>query len=104
MTRKGAVESSIERMVREELERLKVPFEQEKKVRIGRRRWSYYIDFAVGSIAIEVDGDYYHASAVQRGIDRRKDERLTKLGYQVVRLTETEILQDVKKAVGRALR
>jgi len=101
--RPGAVETLPEKIVREELERRGISFEQEKKVRIGRRRWSYYLDFAVGDLVIEVDGDYYHSSASQKRIDHRKDFRLAKLGYRVVRLSESEILEDVRKAIDRAL-
>ena len=97
-------ETNIEAAVRLELTRIKVSFVQEFPIRIGRRRWSYYVDFLIGDkFVIECDGDYWHDSKAQKGIDKRKDERLKKLGYKIVRLTETEIRADVKRAVKKAI-
>jgi very-short-patch-repair endonuclease len=106
MTRKGSVESSIEKKVREELERREVSFEQEYQVRPRKRsRWSYYLDFFLLDLngAIEVDGEWWHSSIGQKRIDEKKDKRIFQKGIRIVRLSEKEINEDVFSAVQRAL-
>jgi len=98
-------ESGIEKLVRVELTRRKISFEQEYPLRIGRRRWCYYLDFYLPqwNLVIEVDGTYWHRTSKEKQRDARKDKRLAKLGLQVKRLTEVEVNQDVTKAVGRVV-
>jgi very-short-patch-repair endonuclease len=106
MTRKGSVETSIEKAVREELQKREVAFEQEYKVRPRKNsRWSYYLDFFLptSNCAIEVDGQYWHSSLSAKRIDEKKDKRMLQKGIFVVRLSEEEITKDVAKAVQRAL-
>ncbi|MFA5036596.1 MAG: DUF559 domain-containing protein [Candidatus Izemoplasmatales bacterium] len=98
-------ESGIEKLVRVELTRRKISFEQEYPLRIGRRRWCYYLDFYLPqwNLVIEVDGTYWHRTSKEKQRDARKDKRLAKLGLKVKRLTEVEVNQDVTKAVGRVV-
>jgi very-short-patch-repair endonuclease len=95
-------ETGIEKAVRLELKRRKIKFEQEYPVRIGRRRWCYYLDFFIPdwNLVIEVDGTYWHRTDAEKKRDARKDKRLAKLGFIVKRITEVEVNQDVTKAVG----
>jgi len=96
-------ESGIEKLVRLELTRRKIGFKQEHPLRIGRRRWCYYLDFYIPqwNLVIEVDGAYWHRTSKEKQRDARKDKRLANLGLTVKRLTEVEVNQDVTKAVGR---
>jgi len=76
-------ETPLERKVRETLADLGIEVEQEYQ--IGR----WLADFAIvdRKIAIEADGDYWHGGAR----DRRRDQSFADLGWQVIRLSETEI-------------
>lgn len=98
-------ESGIEKLVRVELTKRKISFEQEYPLRIGRRRWCYYLDFYLPqwNLVIEVDGSYWHRTAAEKRRDARKDKRLAKLGLTVKRITEVEVNQDVSKAVGKVV-
>lgn len=80
--RRFSGETLLESRVRSALELLGVQFKQEYQI----GRWS--IDFALTShkIAIEADGDYWHAQSVDR--DARRDATLARAGWRVVRLSE----------------
>lgn len=88
-------ETSIERLVRLELRRLKEPFKQETK--IGR----FYADFYLPNrnLIIECDGEYWHRSEKAQQKDLRKDELLLKMGYKILRLQEEMIKKDVNLAL-----
>ena len=53
----------------------------------------YKLDFAVidKMLDIELDGPS-HAAVSRREVDRRRDSRLTALGWRVLRIKNTEIL------------
>lgn len=76
-------ESSLEKDVREALERLQIEFIQEFK--IGR----YSVDFAIHShkAVIEADGLYWHSNLDR---DRRKTAFLEGRGWRVVRISDAE--------------
>ncbi len=62
-----------------------------------RVRLDLAIVCALGKIAIECDNDKAHKSKVQQKRDQAKDLLLERLGWQVIRLKEREIL-DAKEA------
>jgi very-short-patch-repair endonuclease len=85
--RASDAETTIERLVREVLDRALVGYSQQQRV----GRWS--VDFLVGKrLVIEADGDYWHAK--RRDVDRRKDADLARSGMTVWRLPEHEIVMD----------
>lgn len=92
-------ETVIERLVREELERLGIEFEQEKPM--GR----YVIDFYLPhqKIAIEADGNYWHSLEKAKDTAKRKNKYLDSRGIKVFRLKEDEIKQDVAAIVASIL-
>lgn len=79
--RSSKAETSLERMVREEIEAAGLPYEQE--VRMGRNS----IDFVVaGWLAIEADGIYWHKGKNARPrATRRKDKKIAAAGYTLLR-------------------
>lgn len=97
--RRHSGETSLERLVREALEELGFPFEQE--LRVGR----YSVDFALTTrgVALEVDGAYWHRDAAR---DRRKAKALERAGWRVVRLAEDTVVSapSVVELVQAALR
>jgi very-short-patch-repair endonuclease len=81
----SSAETSIEKAIRLSLKRLGISFIQEFRVK------RFNIDFAIGNIALEADGDYWHSLKRVRQRDKRRDKVLTKLGWKVIRLSETTI-------------
>jgi very-short-patch-repair endonuclease len=83
---KSRLETMPERRMRELLESLGVKFNQE--YRIGR----FYIDFYLPDrkLAIEIDGDYWHAKPEVKARDMRKEAFLNNKGIGVVRVRESE--------------
>jgi very-short-patch-repair endonuclease len=58
---------------------------------------------AVGArLVVEVDGPY-HAMAAQRRADARRDRRLVRAGYRVLRLTAAEVLGQPEQALARVV-
>lgn len=49
-------------------------------------------------LIVEVDGEAYHAA--RSGADRRRDEKLARLGYRVLRVPASLVERDVDAAVG----
>ena len=82
--RKFTGESSLEKLVREYLESMNVPFIQEK--RFGR----YSIDFFLENknTVLEIEGDYWHQNASK---DQRKNDYLESCGLNVIRIKGSEI-------------
>lgn len=82
--RKSHTETSIEKLVRLELEAASINHVQEYKQ--GR----YSIDFYLpeSNIALEVDGTYWHQNKAR---DERKTKFLSSKGLRVVRIAESEI-------------
>ena len=64
----------------------------QREYRVGR----FSIDFAVPErrLAVEADGDYWHAQPKQIARDARKNAYLHSLGWRVIRFTETQIMAD----------
>ena len=92
-------ETSIERMIREELERRGEPFEQQVQF-----QW-WHVDFVLPTrmVVIECDGSYWHSFLKAIARDRRKDKYITSLGYRVFRFTESEIRKSACTCVDQVL-
>jgi very-short-patch-repair endonuclease len=92
-------ETSLEKAVREQLELLGINFIPQHPFDL------YTVDFLLPdyNVVIECDGEYWHSKPHQKNRDRRKDAYLRRLGYTVIRLTESEIENDVHKCVVSAL-
>jgi very-short-patch-repair endonuclease len=54
-------------------------------------------DFIVGKVLIYCDGDYFHKSKKAQYRDKKINDKLTKLGYTVIRFTGTQINKDFIK-------
>lgn len=78
-------ETTLETRVRIALEQIGVAFTQQCAV----GKWS--IDFALTAhmIAIEADGDYWHSLTGTH--DARRDAKLTRDGWRIIRLAENEV-------------
>lgn len=80
-------ESSLEEKVRKYLESKHVQFQQE--VKFGRYRADFLLTGT--KTIIECDGEFWHLRPQSKIRDKRKDEYLHNLGYQVFRLTGRQI-------------
>lgn len=62
---------------------------------------SYCADFAFPErkIIVEADGDYWHASEVQKRKDAKRDAKLSSLGWKILRLGENDIHSDINECV-----
>lgn len=81
---RSTAETTIERLVREDLERRDLEFAQE--VQVGR----FTLDFLVDDLAVEADGSYWHGRRPET--DARKDRAVAAAGLRLVRLGEAEIM------------
>lgn len=88
-------ESSLEEIVREYLEKRHVQFKQE--VKFGRYRADFLL-IRTKSI-IECDGEYWHLNQQAVIRDSKKDLYLKNLGYQVFRLTGTQIINSLEPLI-----
>lgn len=78
-------ETSIEKILRLKLQKLKEPFKQEMK--IGRYHADFYLPEK--NLIIECDGEYWHRNKTEH--DQKRDEFLKGLGYKILRLSEENI-------------
>ena len=59
--------------------------------------------FTMEDIADELDGAYWHSKESVKKRDADKDMLLKRMGYKVIRFSETEIKNDVSACVNRLL-
>lgn len=83
-------ESSLELLVRKQLEGINEPFQQE--TRVGKFRADFYLPNR--NLVIECDGEYWHLNQKIKLRDQRKDKLLAKLGYNILRLRGQEIIDN----------
>jgi very-short-patch-repair endonuclease len=90
--------TSIERKVYEELKNRGLLFEKQKLI-----NGKFLVDVYIPSLnlIIECDGDYWHSLDRVIKRDKTKNAYLTKCGYNILHLTETEINKDTKIAIER---
>lgn len=90
--------TSIEKKVYQELKNRGFLFEKQKLIN-GKFLVDAYIP--VLNLVIECDGDYWHSLDRIIKRDKTKNAYLTKCGFNLLHLTETEINKDVKIAIER---
>jgi len=83
--------TSIEKKVYDELKRRGILFEEQRLIN-GR----FFVDAFIPSLnlVIEADGDYWHSLPKQIGRDKSRNAYLKKCGFNLLRLTGTEIRDD----------
>ena len=90
--------TSIENKLYDELARRKLFFEKQKLINN-----KFLVDAYIPSLnlIIEADGNYWHSREDIMKRDKSKNAYLTTCGYNMLRLTETEINQDTKGAIDK---
>jgi very-short-patch-repair endonuclease len=78
-----------------------------KEQTISKNSKRYRIDLAIicknGFIAIECDNTKAHSGKIQKAKDKAKDKFLKRIGWQVVRLSEEDIIEHLNKVVKRII-
>lgn len=102
--KKSRNETCIETKTREAMEKLGLPFQQEKTIRIGGKK-PYFVDFYIyPDVVIECDGKFWHnpekfPETYKKDIRKKND--LKRMGYKVYVLHEDEINRDIEGLIGR---
>ncbi len=95
--------TKTEQMIAIRLQELQIPAIEQYTISLHKSR--YRLDLAIlcksGCIAIECDNRKAHSSKSQILKDKAKDRILTKNGWKVVRLKESEIISNIEKAIIR---
>jgi len=89
-------ETSIEKAIREELEKREIDFIPQAQI------GAYFADFKIGNVIIECDGEYWHNLPENKTRDKAKNRLYRKLGYKVFRFTDKEINKDAAACVDKA--
>ena len=86
-------ESSIERIIREWLQKNNIEFIAQYYINFENSTWTY-VDFYIHelNICLYCDGNYYHLFPNVKKCDANQNRILPQMGYKVIRLSEAEIL------------
>ncbi|KKQ17175.1 MAG: hypothetical protein US31_C0021G0005 [Berkelbacteria bacterium GW2011_GWA1_36_9] len=92
-------ESSLEEIMKNSLDKLKVDYEREVKFERFR------VDFLIEKYktVIECDGEFWHLRPYIRERDKRKDTLLQSLGYKVIRYTGNDLSKLDEDRLSRVL-
>jgi very-short-patch-repair endonuclease len=92
-------ESPLEDMLWVQLKRLSIFAERQELVEIGGK--SYFVDFAIycanGKLAVETDGDTWHANPRKAAQDNVRDNDLTAVGWNLLRFNTCQIKEQMAK-------
>jgi very-short-patch-repair endonuclease len=89
-------ESYPEKRARSFLEAAKIVFKQQ--VKIGR----YWVDFLVGSVIIEIDGERWHGKD-REPYAKKRDEFLQSVGYAVIHIPASKVSSALVAQIDSAL-
>ena len=87
-------ESSIEIIMRKWLQANNIEFVPQYYINLENSTWTW-VDFYIPevSICLYVDGDYWHSLLEVQELDIINNKILEKMGYNIIRIAETEILE-----------
>ncbi|MGH3901004.1 MAG: AAA domain-containing protein [Pseudonocardiaceae bacterium] len=68
---------------------------------VGSRTLDLVVAGAGGRIAVECDGSYWHAGVGRQANDARRDRELARMGWQTVRVRESEFELDPARALAQ---
>lgn len=90
-------DSPLEDLLWAQFKRLNLYAERQEFVEVDKR--SYSIDFAIycanGKIAVETDGDSYHANPAKAAEDNLRNNDLESVGWNVLRFTTDQIREQM---------
>jgi len=81
-----------EKLVSKYLSDNNIKYEHNKKI------LNYYPDFIIfDNIIIEVDGERWHSTIIQKEKDRKRDECIKKLNYKIYRIPAKNVIEELEK-------
>ena len=90
-------ESPLEDLLWDEFKRLEIYAERQEFIEVGRR--SYSLDFAIycanGKLAVETDGDAWHANPRKAAQDNVRDNDLTAIGWKMLRFNTRQVKEQM---------
>lgn len=91
--------TSIEIKTKEKLDELNIEYIEQKRVGV------YQLDFFLPNynLDLECDGDYWHSKPEVIERDKARDEFMKNKGYNVARMTGTEIRENVENKLNKIL-
>lgn len=86
--------SSIELIMEGWLQESDIMFEQQHRINFEGKTWTY-VDFYIpkANVCLYCDGDYWHSLPEVQERDIEQNRVLASMGYSVVRMSESEILE-----------
>lgn len=89
-------ESSIEIITREWLQENNINFIAQYYINLENSTWTHVDFFIQPNICLYCDGNYYHSLSNVEKCDENQNRILPQMGYNVIRLSEIEILEGNK--------
>ena len=86
--------TGIEKQFADWLDEHNVKYERQKQLKKGRHRYDFHISGT--KLLVEIDGDYWHNTEVQKIKDKKFLDEAQELGYNVLRFSDIEI-RDTKQ-------
>ena len=94
---RGRKESSIEKIIRGELEKMKIKFLPQYYLGLGGGRCDFYIPDH--RLIIQCDGDYWHSIPKTKEADKKQEWFYGENGYNYCRLAEKRIKNDLPSCI-----
>ncbi len=92
--------NNIEKVIENLLKQMKINYKREFTVIVNENK-RYRLDFAIfyknKKIDIECDNEKWHKLKKQREYDKKRDRDLKELGWEILRLKEKEIINNIQK-------
>lgn len=98
-------DNRYEALLSAELLRRGIPHIRHRPINLqgyGRHQEKCYPDFIIDRLVVEVDGSVHKAQTVMKK-DREKERLLTLKGYQIIRFTVKEVLENVASCADRII-
>jgi len=90
-------ESKLEDVIWKEFKAWKIPAERQELIEVNRH--NYFLDFAIycakGNVAVEADGDFWHAYPEKAEEDNLRDNDLKVSGWEVFHFSSHQIEQQM---------
>jgi very-short-patch-repair endonuclease len=80
---------------------MRVNFNKEDKLRIGKERVCMFVDFRYKNKIVEFNGTYWHSKTQQ--LDDIRDEILKSKDYEILRISEGDYNNNEQKEVDKCI-
>jgi len=101
---RGFFNTKIEQITEAFLKRIKVEYTKQKMFCSGNRRAIGDFYLPKFNLVLECDGEYWHSVLEQKQKDKMKDRFYHSLGLKVIRLSEKEIINNLRYSFLKKLR